>query len=295
MSSAITFDHFHDIDAQAEQLLGFDQHYQQLDAGPYAGAFLTCQIGSVVVSVEWTNRTLYQQGAGAHGVISAVLLLREGRCRASRLNGDPLTTDHIVLLGEGTPFDATLEAGAVPVVVSISATEGCANALIKGRASCIVAPDLATRFRSLAKGAANGERSVVTEISSTNLMALALSSPSERRRNIDIFREASSALVGDQATQQSVASVARSVGVSRRTLDKVFKANVGVTPGRFRKVSRLNRARRLIENGQHSVTTAAGLSGLHHLGRFFQDYNELFGELPSVALKRARRTRTTRD
>ena len=295
MSSAITFDHFQDIDAQAEQLVGFDQHYQQLDAGPYAGAFLTCENEGVAVSVEWTNRTLYQQGAGAHGMISAVLLLHEGRCRASRLNGGPLTTDHIVLLGEGAPFDATLEAGAVPVVVSIPATEGSANELIEGRASCINAPDLATRFRSLAKAAANGERTTVTEISSTTLMALALSSPSERRRSIDIFREACSVLVGDQTTQQSVASVARSVGVSRRTLDEVFKANVGVTPGRFRKVSRLNRARRLIETGQHSVTTAACLSGLHHLGRFSQDYNELFGVLPSVALKRARGTQRPRD
>ena len=168
--------------------MGFDQHYQQLDAGPYAGAFLTCENGGVAVAVEWTNRTLYQQGAGANGLISAVLLLREGRFKASRLNGGPLTTDHIVLLGEGAPFDATLEAGAVPAVVSIPATEGVAKELIEGRTSCVVAPDLATRFRSLAKGAANGETAAITEMSSTTLMALALSSPSERRRSIDIFR-----------------------------------------------------------------------------------------------------------
>ena len=173
-------------------------------------------------------------------------------------------------------------------MVSIAATESGANELIKGRASCIVAPDLATRFRTLAESAVNGENTDVTEISSATLMTLALSSPSERRRSVGIFREACSVLVGDQASQQSVASVARSVGVSRRTLDEVFKGNVGVTPGRFRKVFRLNKARRLIETGQHSVTTAAGLSGLHHLGRFSQDYNELFGELPSVALRRVR-------
>ena len=217
-----------------------------------------------------------------------MLLLREGQGRASRVNGGPLTTDHILLLGEGASFDATLEAGAVPVVVSIPAAEGGQNELIRGRASCIVAPDLATQFRTLAESAANDESAAITEISSATLMALALSSPSEGRRSVDIFREACSVLVDDQATQQSVASVARSVGVSRRTLDEVFKGNVGVTPGRFRKISRLNKARRLIEPGQYSVTTAAGLSGLHHLGRFSQDYNELFGELPSVALRRVR-------
>ena len=107
-------------------------------------------------------------------------------------------------------------------------------------------------------------------------------------RSHETFRWARSILVDDIAADISVAELARAVGVSRRTLDTSFRASAGVSPARFKKLLRLNHARRLIESGDHSIATAASLSGLHHFGRFSRDYREHFGELPSSTLARTR-------
>jgi AraC family transcriptional regulator, transcriptional activator FtrA len=70
----------------------------------------------------------------------------------------------------------------------------------------------------------------------------------------------------------TVADMAAVLGVSSRTLNRRFDVELGVTPGRWLTTQRLDRARALLESGDHTVETVArraGLSSASNLRRRF--------------------------
>lgn len=106
--------------------------------------------------------------------------------------------------------------------------------------------------------------------------------------SIQLYRAARDVMAGTLTHSLTMPEIASRVGTSRRTLEQAFDTCVSVSPARFHKLLRLNNARRLLESGRHSVSRAATSSGLHHLGRFSSDYQELFGEFPSETALRAK-------
>lgn len=302
MSESVSFDRFDDIDAQAEQLVGFEQHYQQIEPGHYAGAFLTHEIADLSIAIEQTNRALYQMGAGPSGQLSAVFLLDEGD-RPSRVNGQEFSTDDVLLVTEGGSYETVITAGAVPAVLSLPAMSSTLDPVADYEVGSVrQARDagLATSLRLLVRASVPGFTAPWSartgSVADTRTQQAGQALMTRLRCRVfeggvpshGTFRWARSILVQDIAADISVAELARAVGVSRRTLDASFRASVGVSPARFRKLLRLNHARRLIEGGHHSVASAASVSGLHHLGRFSRDYRMLFGELPSSTRSRMR-------
>ena len=303
MSAFVSFDRFDDIDAQAEQLVGFDQHYQQIEPGRYAGAFLTHDVPDLSIAIEQTNRALHQEGAGPAGQVSAVFLMEAGS-HLSRVNGQHFTADDVLLVTEGGSYETVISAGAIPAVVSLPAAllagSNPADDIDTGRVRHARNAGLAAELRSLLFASVPGlqpsrsaEAGPTTEARSRDAARALMNrlrgdASGYSERSHETFRWARSILVDDIAADISVAELARAVGVSRRTLDTTFRASAGVSPARFKKLLRLNHARRLIESGDHSIATAASLSGLHHFGRFSRDYREHFGELPSSTLARTR-------
>ncbi len=88
----------------------------------------------------------------------------------------------------------------------------------------------------------------------------------------------------------TVLDLCRVLNVSRRTLQYCFAEIHGISPLIYLRRVRLNRARRdLIQarDDRISVASVAMHWGFWHLGRFSQDYRQLFGELPSETLRRA--------
>ena len=78
------------------------------------------------------------------------------------------------------------------------------------------------------------------------------------------------------------------LGVSQRTLENLFKAEIGMTPKQFSNVLRLNAIRRkLLRTSIDNETIAiiANRYGITHLGRFSAAYLRQFGELPSETLR----------
>jgi AraC-like DNA-binding protein len=81
-------------------------------------------------------------------------------------------------------------------------------------------------------------------------------------------------------------------GVSSRTLFNQFGRFLGVPPMTWLRLRRLDSARNALLRGTaRSVTDAALLAGIAHLGRFSADYFRRFGELPSATLSAARQRR----
>jgi AraC-like DNA-binding protein len=85
-------------------------------------------------------------------------------------------------------------------------------------------------------------------------------------------------------------TLAREHGVSSRSLQQAFKSLYGFTPNQFIRLLKLNLVHHELiqaENDRVTVSRVAHKWGFKHLGRFACHYKVLFGEAPSVSLKRA--------
>jgi len=93
----------------------------------------------------------------------------------------------------------------------------------------------------------------------------------------------------------SVERLAQALGVSSRTLHRVFTRQYGLSPMLVLRLMRLATARQRLQSPEPgtTVTTAAFDSGFAHLGRFSQEYARRFGESPSETLRRARQRRAS--
>jgi len=76
---------------------------------------------------------------------------------------------------------------------------------------------------------------------------------------------------------------------SLSTLERVFRDVFGVTPRRYLALRRLAGVRNDLLNGDPgiSITAVAAHWGFFHLGRFAQEYGQLYHERPSQTLRRA--------
>jgi AraC-like DNA-binding protein/tetratricopeptide (TPR) repeat protein len=88
----------------------------------------------------------------------------------------------------------------------------------------------------------------------------------------------------------SMRDLARHCGVAERTLNKHFRAFLGLSPMRYLQQLRLAAARETLLAGQVglSVTEVAKRYCFNHFGRFAAQYRRAFGEAPSVTLANTR-------
>jgi AraC-like DNA-binding protein len=85
----------------------------------------------------------------------------------------------------------------------------------------------------------------------------------------------------------SLAELARAIGVSTRTLSRVFRERHGMGPVAFLRRLRFEAARRDLtdaDSEQTCVTQVAMRYGFNHFGRFSVEYRREFGESPSETL-----------
>lgn len=80
------------------------------------------------------------------------------------------------------------------------------------------------------------------------------------------------------------------LGISERSLRRLFHEVFGTSPAHYLRVRRFHQARRALKDPRQaaSVTGISTSLGFFDLGRFASDYRELFGELPSQTLARRR-------
>jgi AraC-like DNA-binding protein len=78
----------------------------------------------------------------------------------------------------------------------------------------------------------------------------------------------------------SLAAVARAVGLGARTLERRFRAETGLTPGRWRQQRILMTSLELLASGA-SVKTAAAAAGFASASAYVAAFRKLFGETPA--------------
>ena len=89
----------------------------------------------------------------------------------------------------------------------------------------------------------------------------------------------------------TVADLVNATGASGRTLFTHFREFRGISPMRYLRKARFERARLMLQAAEpeESVTQIAMSLGFGHLGRFSIEYRRRFGESPSETLRRQRK------
>jgi AraC family transcriptional regulator of adaptative response / DNA-3-methyladenine glycosylase II len=85
----------------------------------------------------------------------------------------------------------------------------------------------------------------------------------------------------------SVEVLAERLGVGARHLSRLFKKHVGASPAQVARTSRVQRAKRLLDETDLPMTAIALRSGFRSLRRFNSAFAEVYKRTPS-SIRRAR-------
>jgi AraC-like DNA-binding protein len=84
-----------------------------------------------------------------------------------------------------------------------------------------------------------------------------------------------------------IEEASRQIGVSSRLLRLTCQTHLGLSPMQYLLRRRMDAARRVLQQGNCTVSDVARQFGFRQLGRFAISYRKLYGEPPSITLKRA--------
>lgn len=106
-------------------------------------------------------------------------------------------------------------------------------------------------------------------------------------------RKAAEFIEGHLAEPIGIDEIARASGASMRSLYAGFRRFRGVSPMEFLRAQRLKRVREELRAAPEGATVSevAARWGFYQFGRFAAQYRQLFGETPSVTLRRASSSR----
>ncbi len=294
--------YFDDIDAQAAQYQGYDQQYQQLSPGPFEGHLRSFDLGGdLTINFEVANREIAAMAATPRGRIGACFLADQSPDCA--LNGTEFSRGHVVLSPEAVCVEGRMSAGVHMFCMDISATllPDCEDRKTIGVRENLLATQrlrevVSSGIEHFAKlGSAQEYPAALVNFKSAvadllwQMMTRASSERTSPRayansRTVLVFRRARDLIEQNLADGISITTLCRNAGVSRRSLESVFRAVVGMGPSAYIRALQLNQVRRdLLATAEESASIGmiAARHGIWHWSRFSSYYRELFGELPS--------------
>ena len=113
--------------------------------------------------------------------------------------------------------------------------------------------------------------------------------PSAARRHRGVLARFEDLLVAEPSL--SMAEICAALGISGRMLRECCKKHLGMGPSGYRRVRRMQQVHRALRSKDSRAATVfeiASQYGIRDLGRFAARYQALYGELPSVTLRRRR-------
>lgn len=309
-NASLVYQKHDDIDAQAARLTGYGQSYQQLSAGQFSGAFLSCGLDDdLSLFFEYSNQGLLQSGVVPEGYYAVAILLQASE--PISFNYKTLKVGSAILLPPKAEFEVisskSMDAGLIHIATDLISYDGgelpdqlplkvvhsnrnhkalyaLINNFFQATKESHLDLDNELQLRALKQAMASVIQWSFIQIDDIPLDRLELSNIS-RRQMFFQARELINAKMKDIISIQTIASALR---ISRRTLEYVFKDYVGMSPWHYIKVLRLNNIRRELlnpENLDQSIGDLAVKWGVWHQSHFATDYYHLFGERPSQTRK----------
>jgi AraC family ethanolamine operon transcriptional activator len=89
--------------------------------------------------------------------------------------------------------------------------------------------------------------------------------------------------------KMTIASLSKDYDISTKSLQNAFKSLFDLTPNQFIRILKLNLVHHELMHSNSTYTSVVAVAnkwGFSHMGRLSQYYSELFGENPSLTLKR---------
>lgn len=297
-----------DPDDLARNLTGWEQVYDQITCGVFAGGLDEVHLPGVQVFRERINQSVHQLCRIRPGALWFGLPL-EGE--ASRINGRKAATASVMARPGGAEFELVTprDHDIFGIVVSRQLCEegarrnGCADVLDTLDGAEILRVDPAARaaclrtLSTLLDGGGASDAATIEEARHGVVDALLLmlgasrieasTLRSEQRRRA-IVAKARDYLVEHRDRAVTIPELCEHACVSRRTLQYCFEDVLGISPVVYLRRLRLNAIRRtLLEDPAHAraIGRVAADWGIDNFSQFSSDYKKLFGKSPSAYVR----------
>jgi AraC-like DNA-binding protein len=116
---------------------------------------------------------------------------------------------------------------------------------------------------------------IIGQLESIQLVPLQLPNPADKRA-----QRIAEILIADPSNCQPLTQICKAAGASKRTVERLFQQNVGMTLGKWRQQLRLMRAMQLLAEGA-KVTHAALESGYSTPSSFISMFRKSLGTTPA--------------
>lgn len=302
---------FSDMEAQAEELIGYDQNYRQMTRGRFEGEFVSVFLGgATAVYVETVNQIIESSSVVPEGQVAALFLL--GGAAPARLGRRELHAGDIGVFSQGSTidFNNALDSKVCVVTASLDQATG-ASIELQGRAFMERAQSRWIRAGSAAGRRLHGVASscLLHALGKTKMFEIGQQRSAAAtilsRRFAELLAETGANAAGDEARLDSysrrraycrardlihaelengitVEALLMALPVSRRSLEYAFNQEIGMGPAAYIATCRLNAVRKALRESGETIGDIAARYGIWHLGRLAALYRRQFGELPSV-------------
>lgn len=286
------------------QAHGWDCRYRQIGKGPLRVEVVSRVSGNLTFATASISQRLWGHARSADGAICFVVSLSDAEIV---VNGLRVDQGRLLIIPPSASMDIVQGQGAYPLAIQFPADiyesqyakiGGNEAAPGIGKSVIIdVGREYLEPFRQLALEALreNPKQEDVSALDDTvveELVRLVVKhksgiltrDPYGRLRKHDNILRVIEFMHEHLAQNVSIETICRDCGTSPSTLERRFRDFLGVTPKQYILAARLNRARRdLLDPVMFDLSIAEVAMRYHllHMGRFSQNYKELFGRLPS--------------
>jgi len=295
---------FTDACAQEGALLGWHQRYAQLHPGPYRGAVEMLRLDGVSLWREQVSVAVEEATAAPEGQLVFARALADRN--TFRMNALPIGGEEILVMRGGEELHANLAPDSDILIVSVD--EGRLLETPAPRKPAMAAPTFPDMeaaaewfvgLMALFAGAVMLPDEELTRLLPelicdklgylyAQILQRAQGTRPLRSRDHRLYLRARE-MVEDQPDEpMGVTQLARRLGVPSEILRAAFKETVGVGPGLWLRLKRLDGARRDLlaaRGSDRPVSDIAMKWGFWHLGRFSAYYAALYGEVPSRTVR----------
>lgn len=299
--------------AQASGVDAWDQHYEQLSNGRFAGLSEDLHLDFVQLFHEHANQTVLQAGSGRPDTMSLAITIAADP--GSWYCGHDIGGRRLIALSPQREFELLAGAGMDLMAVCIDTAPLAALATtLFGPGFELRLPEPVpvrqpgfdeTEFSRLLGAALTLARENLAQLeqpAARHMLSLSLADAVLHCIGADAFEQK---LPASTVARRHIVAMAReymhshadeaitvpdlctATGVSRRALQYAFEDVVHLSPVTYLRVMRLNRVRcELQTRMRDTIGDVAARWGFWHLSRFASDYSRLFGELPSATRAR---------
>lgn len=278
----------------ATEAAGWECEYRQLEAGQLEARTVFKPINSSSLICETANRRLDLSARTPDRAITIMVPLAATRVL---INGRKLTGDRIIALDSNIDLHASTNSGAevwsihlpVNMLRDRACVDGLATTVLEGQ------PAMLQAFREAIVCSLNVKSQQGLQNCASRFFDLAdqLLSRESAHADLDYYhrRQKRRALARavefieeNIAGATRIGAVCQYAGVSRRTLERLFRREFQQTPSDYVRARRLNAVRHELWRGlegDETISDVAARYGFVHMGHFSSAYRRQFGVLPS--------------